>query len=643
MYLIITLLAVLSMSLSTVAVELNSSEKPHNSLYWHALLQVADNQKHQALATVATIKQQLLPLPLENNYTHVNSSIDALFEQLFLDSVADDPQTLTWLGLFESIGIKEHNAHLTDVCPEALRKRVAQAKVRLQQLQQFPYEQLSPDQQVSYKIFTWLLNYIIEGEPFVIHEYQISQFEGVLNRLSALCMIYHRLEDEHDVEHYLARLSKIPRHLKAAQEFIEQQRKHGIILPRFAVEKTINIIKNMTPENVKEQVFYTRLADYLATSSLSHKDVMLQRAQEIMQSAVYPAYRSLLDYFTNVLLPQATTNHGVWAHPNGDAYYQYALKRHTTTDLTAQQIHDLGIQEVANIHQQMRKHFANLGMNDTKKTVGQLLQELAQQPHYYFSNDETGRVACLDTYKAIIERSRKELGYLFDLKPTVDVALMRIPEHEQEGAAAACYSMPSLDGARPGIFFVNVRNMQELPTFRMETLAIHEAEPGHHFQLALQCGMKMPILRKLGECTGFTEGWALYVEKLAYEQNFYSSDADKIGHLQDELLRAVRLVVDTGIHYKRWSHEQAVGYMQEMTGYSSEEVVTEIERYFVYPGQACAYKVGQLKILELRQRARTALADKFSIQEFHNTILQLGAAPLMVLEQVIDDYIAKRL
>jgi uncharacterized protein (DUF885 family) len=231
---------------------------------------------------------------------------------------------------------------------------------------------------------------------------------------------------------------------------------------------------------------------------------------------------------------------------------------------------------------------------------------------------------------------------LFDLKPKVSVKIQPVPSYEEESQAGAYYCSPSIDGSRPGLFFVNLRSMQELPIYRMETLAMHEAEPGHHFQIAVQNDMNLPMLRNLTHNTAFVEGWALYAEKLAYEQGFYSSSFAKLGHLQDELLRAARLVVDTGIHKKRWTREQAIDYMTAATGMNRESVATEVERYFVLPGQACSYKIGQLKILELRQRAKDLLGDNFSIQEFHNLILKTGSCPLAVLEEVVDQYIHEK-
>jgi uncharacterized protein (DUF885 family) len=291
----------------------------------------------------------------------------------------------------------------------------------------------------------------------------------------------------------------------------------------------------------------------------------------------------------------------------------------------------------------MRKLLASEGLDDPKKEVGSIMQDLKKNPQFYYPNTDAGRAECLADFERILERSRKELAPLFGIKPSMGVTIQRVPVHEEAGSAGAYYCQPSIDGSRPGLFFANLRDMSEMPKYSMETLTIHEAEPGHHFQLALQNSMNIPVLRKLGPYNAFYEGWALYTEKLAYENNFYSSSFSQLGHLKDELMRAARLVIDTGLHHKRWTREQAIDYMEATTGMHRNAVTSEIDRYLVMPGQACSYKIGQLKILELRQRAKDMLGERFDIREFHDVILSLAAAPLAVLATVIDAYIADKL
>ena len=462
---------------------------------------------------------------------------------------------------------------------------------------------------------------------------------GILHDLTSLFTEDHTLKTARDVDCYIQRLHAIPAFFQQILATLDYQKDRGIIPPRFTVEKVIDLINKTLTDRSDEHIFYTHLAQALNSIDTSQRAAFLTQAKQAIQDAVQPAYRLVQQYFVQ-LLDTAQTNNGVWALADGNEYYAYMLAEHTTTNLSPEEIHRIGLQEVAQIHAHMRSLLAAENIVDPSKSVGILMQELAKDPRFYYPNTDQGREQCLAEYQAILERSRKELGHLFNIKPRAGVQIQRVPPQEEEGAPGAYYHRPSADGSRPGIFFANLRDMNEEPTYGMETLTIHEAEPGHHFQIALQQEMDIPLLRKFGDVyTAYVEGWALYVEKLAYEHDFYSSSCAQLGHLQAELLRAVRLVVDTGIHYKRWTREQAIAYMQEATGFHYNSVVTEIERYFVLPGQACAYKIGQLKILELRKRAQDKLGAAFDIREFHDVVLKVAAVPLAILEEVVEQYI----
>lgn len=611
------------------------AHKPHADCYWHALIHIAKNNKDAA--------QALISNPADAAYADLgwssSDSLDTFFAKLFVRLIANDPQSLSYLGLFESIGIRDHNAHLNTLCPAAFQEDFVLKQKCLLALKNYESAQLTPQERISYAIIAWMLEHAVAGEKFLFHEYKVNQMFGVLSDLSSTFTRYHRLEVLEDAQLYITRLQKIPQQLHECIALLEHQKNNGVVPPSFTLEKVINTIKKTIPDHVSECFLYTHFKDTCV--QIPGADQLLVDAHTILLEQVYPSYQTLLGYCQQL---HADSKHmdGVWALPDGDAYYQHCLVRHTTTHLTADEIHELGICEVATIQKAMREILAREGIRDAAKSVGQLMQELAKNPKFYFPSTQEGRQQCLAHYEAILERCRKELYPLFDIKPKTPVKIEAVPAHEQEGQPAAYYCPPSMDGSRPGTFFANLRDLSEVPIYGMETLAVHEAEPGHHFQIALQQEMDMPIMRKLGEFTAYVEGWALYTEKLAYEQNFYSSSFSQLGHLQDELLRAVRLVVDTGIHKKRWSRQQAIEYMTANTGYHLNNIITEIERYFVMPGQACAYKIGQLKILELRKRAKDSLNEKFDIREFHNVVLILGAAPLTVLESVVDEYIAKK-
>jgi uncharacterized protein (DUF885 family) len=612
-------------------------EKKDAHLYWEALVQIAKNDRESArelVSKIRTASKSEIASSFEWEKSHP-SNIDDFFDRLFLATVTHNPQRLSGLGMFESIGIREHNAYLNNYSPAAIRQEFDETLANLPSLQAYDLDDLSPEQKISYKILSWNYQDLAENEPFLFHLYPITQLFGSIQELSMVLTLFHPVEMAEDVEHYLARLERIPEQFDQIIELLDHQKKQGIVAPRFALEKAALIIDKMIVENPEKHLFFKSLRDKLVKTNLPEQEKILARVKAAISSQVNPSYQKL-GQSIRTLLETTTTNQGVWALPSGDAYYAHQLSHHTTTSLAAEEIHELGRREVERIKNEMRVLFAKEGLDDPQKNVGELLQELNQQERFYYPNTDEGRALCLRELENILERSRKELGPLFGLQPTSPVVVQEVPEEEAKGAPAAYYVHPSLDGSRPGAFYANLSNMDDFPIYRMETLVIHEGEPGHHFQISIQMEMDMPILRRLGEFNAHAEGWALYVEKLAYEEGFYSSSFQKLGHLQDELLRAIRLVVDTGIHWKRWSREEAIDYMTRETGYSENKIVTEIERYFVMPGQACSYKIGQLKILELRQKAKDRLGDKFDLKAFNDQVLKLGAVPLTLLEEEID-------
>lgn len=573
---------------------------------------------------------------------HADRYNSRVLDDLFVADVRDNSEWFIHRGFFDQFGNFLQNSLLNDVSCQNIRHGFERKKELLKTLEKNKNKMLSVQDHISYKIFHWELTRAVAGESFLFHEYRVTQIFGILSNLISLFTSIHALKSSRDIDFYLARLKTIPEYLEHTIELLDYQQSRGIMLPAFAMEKVIKIIQKMTPRLITENIFYSHLEKLIEPMSPKHKNLYLERARMIIQTHVYEAYERLSQCCTKILRA-SHSHHGVWALPDGDEYYQYILEKHTTVQLSADEIHELGLQEVAKIHQEMRLLLAQEGVIDPKSNVGKLMQTYAENPRFYYPETDAGRAACLTEFESILARCRKQLAHLFNRKPKKSVHIKAVPSHEEDGMAGAYYARPSIDGTRPGIFFVNLRSMKELPRYEMETLTVHEAEPGHHFQLSLQMEMDIPLQRKLGTYTAFVEGWALYVEKLAYEENFYSSVAAKLGHLQDELLRAARLVVDTGIHKKRWTREQAITYMKEATGYHQDSIITEVERYFVWPGQACAYKIGQLKILELRQRARSALGNNFDIREFHDVVLTLGAAPLVVLEEVVDLYIHNKL
>jgi uncharacterized protein (DUF885 family) len=342
------------------------------------------------------------------------------------------------------------------------------------------------------------------------------------------------------------------------------------------------------------------------------------------------------------LKPQAATQSaGVGRLPDGAAYYALMLQQATTTDYTPEHVHQLGLSEVARITQQMDGLLRAQGLSSG--SVGERMTALSKDPRFLFPNDDDGRRQALERYQQILDEVSARMPEYFRTLPATRLTVERVPPAQEKGTSGGYYQQASMDGSRPGMFFANLRDMNEIPKFDMKTLAYHEGIPGHHFQISTALGLQdLPLIRQQTLYTAYAEGWALYAEQFAAEIGMYKDDPwGDLGRLQNELLRATRLVVDTGIHSQGWSREQAIDYMVNTTGMAPGDVTTEVERYMAFPGQACAYKVGQLKILELREKARAALGPKFNLKDFHAVVLENGGVPLTLLEQLVDEWIAR--
>jgi uncharacterized protein (DUF885 family) len=381
--------------------------------------------------------------------------------------------------------------------------------------------------------------------------------------------------------------------------------------------------------------------DSLKNISAEDKESFKSQVEQELQNTVFPSYQKLIDYF-EALRAKATKDDGVWKLPDGDNFYAKQLRDQTTSNMTPDQVHQLGLSEVARIKQEMWDVLSSEGYADTSKTIGEVIQGINKEERFLFPNNDDGRQMILAEYQRILDEISEGLDDAFDIRPKAGLEVRRVPEFKEVGSAGAYYNQPAMDGSRGGIFYANLRDVHETVKLGMKTLAYHEGIPGHHFQIAIQSELKgVPIFRTIGLFTAYVEGWALYTEQLAWELGFYDGDPfGNLGRLQAEMMRAVRLVVDTGIHSKKWTRDQAIEYMVANTGMTTSEVTTEIERYIVMPGQACAYKVGMIKILELREKAKNELGSKFDLRKFHNVVLKNGAVPLDILEELIDQYIS---
>lgn len=569
-------------------------------------------------------------------------NIDHFYNRVFIEYALEDPELLTRLRVLPP-WIDYYKDDLTDVSMQRQRELLAEAKENLAILRSYDREDQTESQRLSTDILDWFLSNNIAGEPYLFHNYPVNQLFGVQNNLPEFMAEQHQIDEPDDAAAYIARLEKFDWKFDQVLEGLRYREAQGILPPRFVVEKVLKGMRDFVAAPAEENILYTafeRKLGELENLAEAERAALLTDARAAIETDVYPAYGALIEYFEGIL-PRTTDEAGVWKFPGGEGFYAYRLRSFTTTDMSPEQVHRLGLEQVEKISAEMDAILDAEGY--TEGTVGERMAALAEEERFLYPDTDAGRERILADYQAIIDEISAGLDEAFNIRPQARVEVRRVPEFRQATAPGAYYNAPAMDGSRPGVFYANLRSVKEIPKFGMRTLAYHEAVPGHHFQIAIQQELKgLPIFRTMPLFTAYTEGWALYAEQVAAELGFQEDPYDRLGYLQAALFRAVRLVVDTGIHHKRWTREQAIDYMRATTGMPQSDVVAEIERYIVMPGQACAYMVGKLKILELRERARDALDESFSLAEFHDVVLKNGAVPLDLLERIVEDWIEEK-
>lgn len=571
-------------------------------------------------------------------------SIRVFYDRTMLDMAMSSPQTLTQLRVLEGFGFDGHNAELDNLSPAVRADRMAKLRENYEMFQSYGRESRTGQDLISYDIFDHFMSTMIEGERWQWHSYPITQLSGVHTNLPSFLSDMHQVSDATDAEHYISRLNGVDLQFSQLLEDLAIRTEKGIIPPRFVVDAAIAQMETIMAPAPADNMMVTSFATKLAKTELSEAEQQdfLKQAETAMQVSVYPAYQRLHDYFV-ALAPQSTNDAGVWKLPDGDAYYAYMLKQNTTTDLNPDEVHQIGLSEVARIQAEMRTIFDQLGY-PADVSIGALLQQMNEDPQFLYPDTEAGREQILADYTAIVDDIYTYIDPAFRNKPEAGLEVVRVPEYAEKNAPGAYYQRPALDGSRPGRFYANLYDIKATPKYGMKTLTVHEGVPGHHYQLALQQEMTgLPIFRSFMPFSVHAEGWALYTEQLMADLGFYENDPyGDLGRLQAELFRAIRLVVDTGIHAKRWTREEAIDYMASQGGMTISDVTSEIERYIVWPGQATSYKMGMLKFVELREKARAELGDAFDLRDFHDVVLTSGGMPLDVLERLIDDYIADK-
>lgn len=565
----------------------------------------------------------------------------------------DSPETLTSLGFLESLGFTSHNAELDDASLAKDDELFALLPEIRQGVQQYDDNDLDKSDRMSKEIALYLLDFGVEASEFRYHSYPVNQLFGIQNGFPSFMDAQHQVNSLEDANNYISRLSQVKRKFSQSLEGLKIREEKNIIPPRFVIDRVLDEMTTFVDTPINENILYTSLqakmnkAQEQAKSSgdsvfdAQTQAQILADVEVAMTESVHPAYQLFIDYFT-ALRDKATTDDGFWKLPNGDKAYASSLKFFTTTNYTADFIHQTGLEEVARIQGEILAILTSEGF-DTSLGFSTAIEALKADERFYYPDTDEGREQILADYQTILDEIDKGLDGAFNIRPKAGMKVRRIPEFKEKTAPGAYYQQPAIDGSRPGLFFANLYDIKATPKYSMRTLAYHEGIPGHHFQIAI--GMEaegLPLFRRMSPFTAYTEGWALYAEQVAWELGFQNDPYDNIGRLQAELFRAVRLVVDTGIHHKRWTREQAIDYMLKNTGMAESDVTSEIERYIVMPGQATAYKVGMMKILEIRENAKAALGDKFDLAEFHDVVLKNGAVPLDILARIVDDYVSSK-
>ena len=490
-----------------------------------------------------------------------------------------------------------------------------------------------PEQEkLNQQIMTRRLKQDIEEIDFKTFEMPVNQSSGLQIELPQMVPLlpFHSSKQYED---YLARLRQVPRLVDETIEVLQRGEKDGLMPPRFLLEKAVAQCRHIGEPAGEASVFAQPLKDFPKEISEADRKRLHGAIIQAIDADVRPAYKKFGDFLATEYAPRGRSQEGIWSLPDGDARYRFAIQRMTTTDMDPASIHQLGLQEVARIEGEQLAIGKKLGFSDLKT----FRAAAAKDPKYI----PTSREQILDTYRHYIAQMQPELPKLFGLLPKSKVEVRPVQEFREKSSAAADYSTGTPDGSRPGIIYVNTGDYQHRSLLSAESTAYHEGIPGHHMQLSIaQTLPELPSFRKHAFYVAYIEGWALYAERLGKEVGFYQDPYSDYGRLSDELLRAVRLVLDTGVHYKHWTRQQMVDYFHEHSSEDEPDIQSETDRYIAWPGQALGYKLGQLEILKLRDRAQKQLGPKFDIRAFHDEILNGGALPLDVLDARVDNWIA---
>lgn len=562
------------------------------------------------------------------------------FQESFDEDVSSSPIWQSYLG------IKDDYDKWDDVSDAATQAEIDKITARLAQSKTFDTSQLSAQEQLSLQIFQQDIERQLANDEFRHHVYIMHQFRAAHTFIPSFLINIHRINDISDADAYIQRLHGVSAMFDQVIDQLRIREKLGVFPPKWAYDQMIQASNNVISGNpfTQSENDSTILADFtqkLGALGLSQAEQAsyLSKVNTALNKSVKPAYEKLIAELMKqrLLSPEGD---GVWRLPDGDKWYQNRLEWFTTTDLNAEQVHQIGVENVERIHAQMREIMAQVNFEGT---LSEFFTFMRTDPQFYYPDSDQGRADYMADAKAYIDKMEAKIPEYFGLTPKAPMVVKRVEAFREQSAGKAFYQSPAVDGSRPGIYYANLFDMMAMPTYQMEALAYHEGIPGHHMQRAITQELEgIPDFQKYASFTAYTEGWGLYTEELGKDMGFYADPYSDFGRLAMELWRACRLVVDTGLHAKQWSRDKAIDYLVENTPNAKYDAVKAIERYIAMPGQATAYMIGKLKIMELRDKARNALGEDFDIRSFHDEVLKDGPVPLSLLEAKIDTWIQQQ-
>lgn len=569
--------------------------------------------------------------------------LSAFFEELFQRNLAESPTFQSQLGMKGPDYGKWDDFSDAEAVRQNERTKDDLARLRAE----FDYDALSEQMQVSYRIFEFLQERALEGFPYRFHGYAFSTMNNPVTFPVTFMQNIHRIDNVSDAEAYVSRLNGLAAVGDSLLEGIDMAAERGIVPTSYSFDPVITdgkaLLKGVPFEadgddapifaDFKEKVGKLEISD-------DEKARLIGEASDALVNVFKPTVEKILAKVEEVRAQSHGPN-GVWALPDGDKYYENRISFWTSEkDLTADEIHKIGLKDVKRIRGEMQKIMKQVGF---KGTLKEFFTFLRTDSSNFFPDTEEGRQAYLDQSTAYIDAVYSDVDEYFNVLPKAPLEVRAVEKWREETAPIAFYNRPTPDGSRPGIYYVNLKDMTTKQKHEMETVAYHEGAPGHHFQLAIQQELSgVPMFQKFAFFGSYSEGWGLYAERLSKEQGRFTDPMQDFGRLQNEMLRACRLVVDTGGHSKKWTREKMIKFMLDNNPMTEEDVTKEVERYLDMPAQALSYKIGMIKILDLREKAKNELGDDFDIREFHDVVLKNGAVALPILEELVDGYIAKK-